>query len=206
MRFTIVPVAILMGMALSLSGCAQSDDFTNEVATFQAEKNALFRDSLRSPLTNEDRVDFEGLPFYPANAAFRVRAQFEPLEAPVVEFPTTTDRIARYRPHGKLFFELDGASFVLTVYAPMAFPGNRAQAELPPLFLPFTDLTNGEGSYGGGRYIDIERQKGAEWILDFNKSYNPYCAYNDRYSCPVPPEGNHLETRIEAGVRYPEGY
>ena len=69
------------------------------------------------------------------------------------------------------------------------------------LFVPFTDLTNGKGSYSGGRYIDTRIPPGKKIVLDFNKAYNPYCAYNGKYSCPIPPEENHLEVEIRAGVK-----
>ncbi len=69
------------------------------------------------------------------------------------------------------------------------------------LFLPFTDLTNGNGTYGGGRYIDLEIPKGDTMVIDFNKSYNPYCAYNGKYSCPIPPKENDLNIAIKAGVK-----
>ena len=69
------------------------------------------------------------------------------------------------------------------------------------LFLPFTDLTNGEATYAGGRYIDLAIPDGDTLIIDFNKSYNPYCAYNKKYSCPIVPKVNHLEIDINAGVK-----
>jgi uncharacterized protein (DUF1684 family) len=69
------------------------------------------------------------------------------------------------------------------------------------LFLPFTDLTSGVESYGGGRYIDMEVQKGNTWTIDFNKGYNPYCAYNEKYSCPIPPAENDLKVEVKAGVK-----
>ena len=69
------------------------------------------------------------------------------------------------------------------------------------IFLPFTDMSNGKTSYEGGRYIDLEVPKGDELIIDFNQAYNPYCAYNPKFSCPIPPKRNHLDTFIEAGVK-----
>ena len=69
------------------------------------------------------------------------------------------------------------------------------------MFLPFSDETNGIESYGGGRYIDLRIPEGNTLIIDFNSAYNPYCAYNDKYSCPIVPRENYLRTRIEAGVK-----
>ncbi len=70
------------------------------------------------------------------------------------------------------------------------------------LFFPFTDLSSGFGSYGGGRYIDLHIPPSDSILIDFNRSYNPYCAYNGRYSCPIPPRENHINFEITAGVRY----
>ena len=69
------------------------------------------------------------------------------------------------------------------------------------LFLPFTDKTNGDSSYGGGRYLDLKLPEGDSIIIDFNQAYNPYCAYNDKYSCPVPPKSNNLDIEVLAGVK-----
>jgi uncharacterized protein (DUF1684 family) len=74
------------------------------------------------------------------------------------------------------------------------------------LFIPFRDLTSGKESYGGGRYIDTEIPAGETLILDFNRAYNPYCAYSHRYSCPIPPEENTLKVEIRAGEKVPVGY
>ena len=69
------------------------------------------------------------------------------------------------------------------------------------LFLPFTDNTNGVETYGGGRYIDLKIPAGNTINIDFNKAYNPYCAYSDKYSCPIPPPENHLDIEIKAGIK-----
>lgn len=197
----------VMGSALMLmltTGCAQESDFEAAVRAFQKEKDEMFADPEKSPLSEEERAAFNGLPFYPANDQFRLEARFERNRGKVIEMPTTTDRLARYRPYGNLFFELGGDTIEITLFERIVMP-MEAKAEPEPLFLPFTDLTNGEETYGGGRYIDLERQKGTEWVLDFNRAYNPYCAYNKKYSCPIPPAENHIDHRIEAGVTY-EGY
>lgn len=194
----------LMGAALMLiltTGCAQESDFEASVRAFQNEKNEMFADPEKSPLTEEERTEFEELPFYEINDQFRVSARFEKNLGKVIEMPTTTDRLARYRPYGQLYFDLAGDTLQLTLFERIVMP-MEAKAEPEPLFLPFTDLTNGDETYGGGRYIDLERQPGTEWVLDFNRAYNPYCAYNKKYSCPIPPAENHLDYRIEAGVKY----
>jgi uncharacterized protein (DUF1684 family) len=114
---------------------------------------------------------------------------------------TTTDRIAKYRVYARLVFQLLGENCTLFLYEYVPrMPAERI--ENYPLFLPFTDLTNDETTYPGGRYVDVNRQEGDVWLVDFNKAYNPYCAYNDKYSCPVPPRENHLLLKVNAGVMY----
>jgi len=112
---------------------------------------------------------------------------------------TTTDRLPVYKLYATANFKLNGENFSLEIY-------QNEKLLLTPdyedyLFLPFTDLTNGESSYGGGRYIDLLLPEGKSIIIDFNQSYNPYCAYNEKYSCPIPPKYNHLNVEVFAGVK-----
>lgn len=151
-------------------------------------------------MTKEDLKQFNALNFFPINTKYRVNAQLELVEdSKPFTMKTTTDRLPIYKLYGIAHFEIDGKPHKLEIY-------QSQQLILDPLykdylFLPYTDLTNGTESYGGGRYIDLEAPKGNEIVIDFNQSYNPYCAYNKKYSCPIPPEANHLDVRIEAGVK-----
>ncbi len=77
----------------------------------------------------------------------------------------------------------------------------KNKPEYRKLFVPFNDYTNGVSSYGGGRYLDIDIPAGDKTIIDFNFAYNPYCAYHDRWSCPIPPSENNLDIEVEAGVK-----
>lgn len=95
-------------------------------------------------------------------------------------------------------FTLNGKALELNVYQ-----SRKNYQTDKRLFLLFTDLTSGNESYGGGRYIDLRIPDDDEVILDFNKSYNPYCAYNYNYSCPIPPAENHLDISVKAGVKKP---
>ena len=100
---------------------------------------------------------------------------------------------------GRLVFRLQGRTFKLPVY-------QNVELSMQPeyvnyLFLPFTDRTNGAETYGGGRYVDLHGPLGQRVTIDLNNAYNPYCAYSDRYSCPIPPTENHLDTEVRAGVK-----
>ena len=194
-------ILVLFILFTSAASFAQDALFEMGVASFRAEKEAVFKDPEKSPLTAKDRKNFNGLPYYPAKEEYRVYAAFKRVKGSVIEMPTTTDRIARYRPYGELNFEINGKRGSLTVYESVAM-GLQKEPEEELLFLPFTDATSGLETYGGGRYVDIKKQDGEEWVLDFNLAYNPYCAYNGKYSCPIPPPDNRLEMRIEAGVKY----
>lgn len=177
---------------------AQSD-YEKELQTHRAEINEEFADSTKTQLSPEGLAEFQGLDFFDANTNYKVKAKFKRIKNGKVQgFATSTTRIAKYRPYGKLIFKIDGKKCKLTVYEPA-----EPNPEYPDhLFLPFKDLTNGDSTYGGGRYLDLSKKDMAsEVTLDFNYCYNPYCAYSDRYSCPVPPDCNHLRVGIKAGVK-----
>lgn len=171
-----------------------------EIKKYHTSKNVEFADPEKSILTPEDLKTFRALDFYPADLKFRVVAKFvrTPNEKPFL-MPTTTDRLPEYVKYGEAHFTLDGKDLVLALY--QNTEGYEDPAYENYLFLPFTDLTSGDGSYGGGRFLDVYIPESATIILDFNRAYNPYCAYNPRYSCPIPPKENDLLVRIEAGVK-----
>ena len=154
-----------------------------------------------SPLKGEELTHFYGLRFFPIAEKYNVQTEFElEKELKVIEFPTSTERKASYKEYGTAIFSIDNQKFELIIY--QSYPVNPKYPQ--DLFLPFKDLTNGETSYGGGRYIDLELNDidKNKLKIDFNKAYNPYCAYSGGYSCPVPPQNNFLDIKIEAGVSY----
>ncbi len=187
---------------LLLESCGQDHRFKLSVEAFQKELNEKFADPDSSPLSKEALKSFTGLPFFDPDEKFRVKARFERVTAPVAELPTTTGKIARYQPFGTLHFQIDEQDFELLIYRNIAFPTSTNTNETIPLFLPFTDMTNGDETYGGGRYIEMDMQEGTQWTLDFNIAYNPYCAYDESFSCPIPPAENHLQKAIRAGAKY----
>ena len=116
---------------------------------------------------------------------------------------TTTNRLPEYRKYGELKFSLEGKMLTLSVYQNLELTKKAGFEDY--LFIPFTDLTNGDETYGGGRYIDFRMDQLKEKLvrLDFNRAYNPYCAYSKGYSCPIPPAENLLPVAIRAGVKSP---
>jgi uncharacterized protein (DUF1684 family) len=169
---------------------------------YQQKLNASYKDASKSPLKKKDLKQFKGLDFFPVDAAFIVTATLvKTANAPTFEMATTTDRKPLYKEYGTLNFLIKGKACELTIY--------RSQDDLRDekykdyLFLPFTDATSSDESYGGGRYMDVmttDENADGTIELNFNNTYNPYCAYNDKYSCPLTPRKNHLDVAIKAGI------
>jgi len=166
----------------------------------QYELNLQYADKEKSPLTDEDFKTFRSLDFYPIDTKYSITAKFVKNENPIpFELATTTDRKPVYQKYGTLFFELDNVACELPVYQNVK--GMKTEKYKNHIFVPFTDLTTGDKSYGGGRYVDLELPFGSEVVIDFNSAYNPYCAYNHKYSCAIPPKENDLPVAIKAGVK-----
>ena len=169
----------------------------SDLDEFRAAKDAFFRDEPDSPLTRDQRAGFEGLAYFPEAPALALELTAEPFaEQAVLEMQTSTGDTAEYRRSARVRFEVDGQPAELTVYAD---PHSGA------LFVPFRDATSGGESYGAGRYLEPEVLEDGRLLLDFNYAYNPYCAYNEQWSCPVPPTENWLSVPIRAGERSFEG-
>ena len=185
---------------VSTLSCVQDKKPILGETDWQKELNAEYKDATTSPLKAKDRKHFEGLDFFKFDSAFVVVAQLE--RTPDSEFfnmKTTTNRLSQERIYGILTFQLNGETHKLNVYQGKDLMVTEGYEDY--LFLPFLDDTNGEESYGGGRYIDLRIPEGDTIVIDFNKAYNPYCAYSGRYSCPIPPKENHLDVEINAGVK-----
>jgi hypothetical protein len=189
---------ILLFLFCSTFVFAQKDLLASK--KFQTELNQSYADSLKSPLTKEDLNHFKGLNFFPINEKYIVEATFvrTKKEKPF-GMKTTTSRTPLYKKYGELRFSIEGKEFKLNVYQNVDLIKKPGYDDY--LFLPFSDLTCGKESYIGGRYVDMRIQKGTLWTIDFNKAYNPYCAYNYEYSCPIVPLENDLDIEILAGVK-----
>jgi len=157
---------------------------------FRERKDAYFR-TPRSPLTPEQRKTFAGLRYFPENPALRFTVRIERLpDAAPAPMQTSTGHVASYLRYGQVHFAVGGRPQTLTVYK---------SEDHDALFVPFADATSGVESYGAGRYLNPEPAPDGTFTLDFNLAYNPYCAYSDHWTCPVPPAENRLKARIEAG-------
>ena len=202
MLFRTSILALLVAMTSACS--SQKKNSAQIVPTHpkHIELNEQYGDAEKSPLTEEDHKKFKSLNFFPESDAFKVLASFEltPDEKPF-EMRTSTERLPVYRKYALLKFMIKGNLEELSAYQNQAFIDHPEYGN--SLFIPYLDETNGIETYGGGRYIDIEipGERVDSILLDFNASYNPYCAYNYKYSCPKPPLENVVDARIEAGVK-----
>ncbi|MGB5205311.1 DUF1684 domain-containing protein [Eudoraea sp.] len=205
----------IMCLYVGLSGCADkrkyhdtiksgiasdNSEMVKEILLFQKELNEEFKNPETSPLPDRYRKDFEGLDFFQPDTSFRVIASLErTVDAIPFMMPTTTDRLSEEVVFGLVNFTIKGKNYSLEVYQNLELMETAEYEDY--LFLPFLDNTNGEETYAGGRYLDLAIPEGNSIILDFNRAYNPYCAYNKKYSCPIVPKRNNLDTKIKAGVK-----
>jgi len=170
---------------------------------YQQKLNSVFKDASKSPLKSKDLKSFEGLDFFPVDSYYIIRASIELTpNTPFIGMPTSTNEKSYYRKFGMLTFTLKEKEMQLTLYQSLEESENPIFKDY--LFLPFTDETSGGDSYGGGRYMDVFKSNintDGTLELNFNNTYNPYCAYNEDYSCPLTPRDNHLNIAILAGVK-----
>jgi uncharacterized protein (DUF1684 family) len=170
---------------------------------FRRERDLLFSSHPQSPLSEEQRAMFSGLGYYPHNPAWRYLLPVDKaIEPTITEMELQDDGLVRMQRFGKIHFEVEGQPVSLSLYWILGYGGG--------LFLPFRDLTNQYATYGGGRYLldtikhaDLG-QVGSRLVVDFNYAYNPSCAYNPRWHCPLAPQENWLPVAIHAGEQsYP---
>lgn len=167
---------------------------------FQKNLDREYADKKESPLTEKDRQEFKGLDYFPVDGKYFVEAKFIRTEnEQPFEMKTSTARRPMYVKYGEAVFTIDSKECRLNIYRSIDL--SKTEKYRDYLFLPFLDLTSGEESYGGGRYIDLKIPEGDTIVIDFNRAYNPYCAYNSKYSCPVTPRENTLDVAIKAGVK-----
>ncbi|MBC8110660.1 MAG: DUF1684 domain-containing protein [Verrucomicrobia bacterium] len=179
---------------------AQDTSYTKQILQERSKKNIEFKDETHSPLEAKQRQTFQELAYFPLDESFKVEAIFIKNEDPKpFQMKTSTERLPVYVVFGKVKFQLQGKDFELNVYQSrdlLKKPGFKDY-----LFIPFTDQTSGNETYGGGRYIDCRIPQTDTLLLDFNTAYNPYCAYSHTFSCPIPPKINKLRIKVLAGEK-----
>ena len=164
----------------------------------RAQKDSLMRYSAESPF-RKGNIPFEGLAYFPVEARWKVRAFLRKAEfRPAMVLATSTGEPRSVLQEGRLEFEAEGKKLMLQAYG---LEGDEGR-----LFIPFKDLTTGKETYGAGRYLEAEKESGDSVWLDFNLCFQPYCAYNDAYSCPLVPAENTLPVAVRAGEKGKGGH
>lgn len=201
MTFTLIYSLIYISTFSQVGIDSTNINFNEEIEKHRTGKNIKLMYSDPSPLLVEQKKNFEGLKYFPPDIKYLVEGVLVEDEEPeTVIMKTSGERTPSYLRYGTVKFNIDGNELKLAVYQ------NKKMLDLSMdtnhLFVPFRDGTSGKESYKGGRYVDcVIPDEGNIMILDFNKAYNPYCAYNPKYSCVIPPEENKLSIRIEAGEK-----
>jgi uncharacterized protein (DUF1684 family) len=163
----------------------------SELDHFRQLKDEFFHTDHHSPLTADQKLDFYGLNYFPENQDLNLFVDVERFdEQEEIQMQTTTGHIQSYTRYGRFTFHVNGEEASLTIY-----DGEHGY------FLPFVDSLAGDETYGAGRYLEPERAHDGRFHIDFNHAYNPYCAYNEAYSCPLTPFENRLIVPIRAGEK-----
>lgn len=189
-------VVVMLIFVYSFSGQQAGEAYIEEVNSYREEKNELFTNGEASPLDRKQKKVFKGLNYFPTDPAYRIIADFEKFAIQeAIQIKTNLGVTKVYKKHGKASFQLNNQTHELLILKST----DRLTSNI--LFIPFTDETSGRETYGAGRYIDAEMSGNNKIVIDFNTAYNPYCAYNSTYECPLPPRENNLIVKIEAGEK-----
>jgi uncharacterized protein (DUF1684 family) len=173
----------------------QPEKQMSDLDTFRADKDRFFATRRESPLSPEQKRKFKGLSYFPDNPELALEVEVRPFdEQTEVSMQTSTGSVATFKRYGRFHFQVEGQDAELTVFQ-----------DDHGFFLPFADSLAGTETYGAGRYLEPGRLPDGKFQVDFNLAYNPYCAYNDYYSCPITPAENRIKVPIRAGEKLPEG-
>jgi uncharacterized protein (DUF1684 family) len=200
-------LAVVLTAACS-SGPGAPQTATTDVASWRSIRDEVFSKSAEcgaptatedcSPVPQARRAKLLPLRYYEINPSFNVPAALRLSEdRPVFEMPTSTGTLRRMERVGVLEFKLNGESMTLAAFV------EEGTRRIETLFVPFADQTTGKETYSAGRYLDLHPTPTGIYAIDFNKAYNPYCAYNDTYECPFPPASNRLKLEVRAGEKAP---
>jgi len=194
-RNLIILLTILLNLQFMVA-----QDYEQQSLVYKNNLSDEYKNGEKSPLSGIDKINFRALKFYDFNPDLVVKARFERIKnKEEVILATSTTRKPTYMKYGYLYFNFEGKEHKLLVLQNESLKSDPEYYNYLSLY--FTDETNGKGSYKMGRYMELRAPLADELVLNFNNTYNPYCAYSDRYSCPVPPKENHLSFPVEAGVK-----
>lgn len=200
----LIVIAVIVFYTIQGSGNRQEvqrERYLEELAQERREKNSFMRLDEESPLKAEQKKAFSGLKYFEPDPEWRIEARIEEKEEKeLLVLPTSENKQKPFKKWGYAIFKKDGSEHRLLLLEPAYGPAQES------LFLPFSDATSAAETYGAGRYLDIEIPENGQVTIDFNKAYNPYCAYAEGYSCPFPPKENMLPIAVTAGEKTFENY
>jgi uncharacterized protein len=193
----VIAIAVVLVLFYSFQSKDSGKEYEEEIAKERLAKNNFMRSSSESPF-GDSRKNFEQLNYFPVDVNYRISARLSSIDnKKVVVLPTSDNLEKKYLEYAFAEFELNGEPCRLLLLEIMEEGPYRGT-----LFLAFADATSADETYGAGRYLDVKKTPGASSVtLDFNQSYNPYCAYSENYSCPFPPKENILKTAVRAGEK-----
>ncbi len=194
--FLLVGVVVAV-IIYSFSGGESLAEYSKQLQKERKDKNDFMRSSEESPFVM-DSLKFDSLNYFPADLKYRINASLEPIRnKKIIKLSASDGAEVQYKEYAYATFSLDGVENKLLILE--IFDSGPTSGTL---FLAFADETSADETYGAGRYLEIKKVPGASSILlDFNKAYNPYCAYVDNFSCPFPPKENVLKVKIRAGEK-----
>ncbi|MHA1744739.1 MAG: DUF1684 domain-containing protein [Promethearchaeota archaeon] len=180
------------------------ETYIENIKEQRAGKDRFFKEHYQSPIPPQEQPSFSGLQYFSVDPAFRFELPLTLFETPEkFESADSAGNIREFYRFGKFQFNINDKDVILHAY--------KSDLSENRLFIPFKDATNGNGeTYGAGRYLDMEEARDqtatGDWIVDFNKAYNPFCAYNHGYACALTPYENHLKISIRAGEKVPHNH
>jgi uncharacterized protein (DUF1684 family) len=194
----LIVIGIVISIGFILTSVIKSglqDRYEQDILNYRKQKDDHFKTAENSPI--EDQVGFKELRYFKPDKKFRIKPVLLLIkDSSFITIANNDGEKNKYWRYAKAVFTIDDKTDTITLFRKASL-----KAEDKNYFIPFYDETNGDETYAGGRYIDMEIRDSIALILDFNLAYNPYCVYNYRFSCPVPPKENKLNRRIEAGER-----
>lgn len=200
MKISLILFFIASSLCLKAQNTADTS-YHQAILNYQNNLALEFSDPDSTPLDSAELDAFTGYTFLPINDKYRVEAKLKLTpRAKSFEMATSGKRRPIYRQYAIAIFKLDGKKYKLRLYRNLKLSENPKYQN--HLFLPFNDLTNNHSTYGGGRFLDLEIPEGKTLEIDFNKAYNPYCAWSNRFSCTIPPPENTLKVEIPVGASF----
>ncbi len=200
MAKTLIIISVFLFLII---GCNHSENsgsaIVKQILKIRADKDLSFKHSKKSPIPDDQKKEFQGLSYFPVDLKYRFQLSLTQYkEKKNIKITTSTGQEREALKYGYFEINMDGTDCILHVYKMLDIQGQFSTY----LFVPYLDMTSGKESYGGGRYLDFQENDSGFYVLDFNLSYSPSCAYGKAgYNCPIPPAENKLPVAIMAGEK-----